>query len=88
MRYGKSEKFLPPRPTPWYGSRPMWTAVRVRRHLELDADQPELLDGAGAADPALAEEGGWLLGELMPGVIERVLEDARDPWLHSAVTKR
>ena len=46
--------------------------------LQFCQDQPELFDGAGAADPAIAEEGGRLADIFGIGVVEGVLEDGGD----------
>ena len=49
------------------------------RHLQFDGMQPQLFDGTGAANTAVAEESHCLVVPFVIGVVERVLEHARRP---------
>jgi hypothetical protein len=62
--------------------------VTQRRHLELDRDQSQLLDGARTPDAAVTHERNRLAVELREEVIERVLQPRHDPSPRLPVSPR
>jgi len=53
-------------------------ACPSRGHLQFDADEPQVLDSARAADAAIAEETRGLAIPLVVSVVERVLQHCRN----------
>ena len=80
--------WLPPRGKTLRNSEPpIWTPRAYRNHLQLDIDEPQVLDGSRRADASVTDIGRRLMDPFDVGLVERVFQRPLIERLYSATTK-